>query len=493
MEEVYFKNLIKEKLVPLKHVQALRQVNFYKTWAILIIINCIATMALLRSNFSYIDDMGRIAFGYKGWDYFNRFTSQFLSGFLHGNLNYLGDISPLPQLIAIITISFASSLVIFLIGKDYKIRLGDILSVLPISLSPYFLECLSYKFDSPYMALSILTSIFPFFFKNDRLLFFFVSILGLLVTLTTYQASLGIYPLMTIAVAYTMYNKQEKIRKIFNFIIFSCSNFITSLLIFKILILRPFDSYVSSKISFLSFATNIKHYIELLKNDLPFWILVVIALSIVFFILSSVFSKRNKLLNLLLSISFVIFSILFCTGIYPFLEKPLFATRAMYGFGMALSLILLLTNFNTTSLICKIPIIIISWFLITFSLIYGNALCQQKNYTNFRTNIILSELNTLLPKFENIDSITLVGTVGHAPAITQLIKNYPVFRRLIPIQLQANWMWGYYELENYLKLSKYKFKNFNNNYQILNSSTLIQNGYFQEFRMLQNTLFIVVK
>ena len=163
MEEVYFKKLIKEKLVPLKHVQALRQVNFYKTWAILIIINCIATMALLRSNFSYIDDMGRIAFGYKGWDYFNRFTSQFLSGFLHGNLNYLGDISPLPQLIAIITISFASSLVIFLIGKDYKIRLGDILSVLPISLSPYFLECLSYKFDSPYMALSILTSIFPFF------------------------------------------------------------------------------------------------------------------------------------------------------------------------------------------------------------------------------------------------------------------------------------------------------------------------------------------
>lgn len=43
-------------------------------------------------------------------------------------------------------------------------QLSMIAAVVPLGLSPWFLECFSYKFDSPYMALSVLASVIPFIF-----------------------------------------------------------------------------------------------------------------------------------------------------------------------------------------------------------------------------------------------------------------------------------------------------------------------------------------
>ena len=39
--------------------------------------------AILRADFNYIDDLGRVAQGYKDWDGFSRYLSNFLSTFLH--------------------------------------------------------------------------------------------------------------------------------------------------------------------------------------------------------------------------------------------------------------------------------------------------------------------------------------------------------------------------------------------------------------------------
>lgn len=472
-----------------------KQENFIRIWILFTIVLLIAFSSSLRANFNYIDDLGRVAYGYKGWEYFNRFFSQYFSGVLHANFNFLGDISPFPQILALWIISLSGTILLFLLKKkEDGVAYIDIAAVVPIALSPYFLECLSYKFDSPYMAISIFSSVLPFVFKSNKLSFALTSIIGILITCTSYQASLGVYPMLVVAISYVMYtaNKKNVIKDIINFISYSTIFYIISLLIFKFFILKPVNSYVTSNISILSFPDNFFTYLKLLKDDFPTWFEGLVGIAFISFVVSSFFVIKNKFTNFVLSILVVISFILLSFGLYPFLEKPLFATRAMYGFGVACSLIFILTITNINKFYFKLPFICVAWCLFSFSLLYGNLLYQQKKYTDFRTNIILNELNVLTVKHK-INSLTLVGSIGHAPVLKNALKEYPVLNRLIPVQLQQNWMWGYYELEYYFKFNNIKFLPIDTLKSEFKNSSIVKEGYFQDFRTNGERLFIVLK
>ena len=81
----------------------------------------------------------------------------------------------------------------------------------------------------------------------------------------------------------------------------------------------------------------------------------------------------------------IIIALLLCSilsyGAYIVLQRPLFAPRAIYGFGVLISVLgLIAVNGKTTNLIGKVACILLSWSLIVFSLAYGNALTEQKRY-----------------------------------------------------------------------------------------------------------------
>ena len=76
----------------------------------------IAFLAIIRANFNYNDDLGRVAFGYKDFLGFSRQTSEYLSGVIHTN-NFLADISPLTTLLSSIILGLASVFAIFIITK----------------------------------------------------------------------------------------------------------------------------------------------------------------------------------------------------------------------------------------------------------------------------------------------------------------------------------------------------------------------------------------
>lgn len=99
-----------------------------------------------RANFNYIDDLGRTFSGYRSFG-FSRYMSDFLSQFIHGS-GYITDIFPYTQLIAIVFISLASTIVIKLLTMqkhEDKVNLWYIFATIPIGLSPYFLENFSYQ------------------------------------------------------------------------------------------------------------------------------------------------------------------------------------------------------------------------------------------------------------------------------------------------------------------------------------------------------------
>ena len=76
----------------------------------------LSVSSILRANFKYVDDIGRTVNGYRGWSNFSRYLSSFLSIFLHGD-TYLTDISPLPQILAIVLMSISSVLLLHLFSK----------------------------------------------------------------------------------------------------------------------------------------------------------------------------------------------------------------------------------------------------------------------------------------------------------------------------------------------------------------------------------------
>jgi len=168
-------------------------------------------LTIIRANYLYDDDIARSIFGNREWIHWSRYISEFASIFVHGDIN-LTDISPLPQLLAVLILSFSSVLLVYIVGNR-KITTVRLLASIPLGLSPYFLECLSYKFDAPYMALSILASILPFLFITRKKAFLFCSVASLLVMCMTYQASSGVYLLMVVILCFKDWNTRKKSTK----------------------------------------------------------------------------------------------------------------------------------------------------------------------------------------------------------------------------------------------------------------------------------------
>lgn len=153
----------------------------------------IGTLALILANFNYIDDIHRILYGTFAFSWWNRHTSTIMASILSLNTEYFLATFPYSLLISIFLLSVSSIILLKIIDNkllDSKIAL---IASASIGLSPYYLENLSYKFDAPFMALSVFASIFPFLFIKYKKIFILTSIISLLIMLTSYQASSGIY------------------------------------------------------------------------------------------------------------------------------------------------------------------------------------------------------------------------------------------------------------------------------------------------------------
>lgn len=137
--------------------------SFGKSLLILICIYWISCIALFMADFNYQDDLGRVWRGYKEWGHYGRILANALSTYVHMG-NYLCDVSPLSQLLALVIVAIAGMILLYVYLERRFFSTFEIIALIPLGLNPYFLESLSYKYDAPYMALSVLASIMPIIF-----------------------------------------------------------------------------------------------------------------------------------------------------------------------------------------------------------------------------------------------------------------------------------------------------------------------------------------
>ncbi|EJT8150048.1 glucosyltransferase domain-containing protein, partial [Escherichia coli] len=145
-------------------------------------------LPIIIANAYYIDDMGRVLSGY-GWHEDGRIFATYIMQIMSfGSL--ISQMAPLSTIL--------SALIMFVAGYLLSTYLfeGDKLLIKACSLllltSPFFLENISYKYDSIPMSLSVLLAITPYIARN-KVSFFIFSATCLTLVFGLYQTSAMAY------------------------------------------------------------------------------------------------------------------------------------------------------------------------------------------------------------------------------------------------------------------------------------------------------------
>jgi len=434
--------------------------SFIKPVLVMSGIYLLGILTIIRANFSYTDDLKRAIEGFRRWYDWSRYVSEFSSIFVHGDTN-LTDISPLPQLLAVLLLSISSVLLVYVIA-DKKITVTRLLASIPLGLSPYFLGCLSFKFDAPYMALSVLASIVPFLFITHKKAFFFCSVVSLLIMCMTYQAASGIYPMIAVVLCFRYWNTREKTNnEVLSFLGRSVFAFCFAMLVFNFFLMKPYlrDDYYTSTamypVSHLLSGTwsNIKDYALIVNSDWGIiWKTCIILICILFIIKSFNISAQGKIYSFFVSIIVIGVSFILSYGFYVLLAKPIYLPRALIGFGsfLAILCIYVISDYNR---IATIVVIALNWCLFVFAFSYGNALADQARYAEFRINILLHDLSALYPTQGGMQ-IQLKNSIDYTPSVKNIAKHYPVIERLVPRRLGGDNYWDTYYFANYFNFNQ---------------------------------------
>ncbi len=411
-----------------------------KAVLILFAVYAVGISAILRANLYYQDDAGRAAYGYKHWDYFGRYLSTGMSTFVHMG-NYLADAAPLPQLLAMLRMAVSGVRILYIVYDRTSFSLWELAAVVPLGLNPYFLECVSFRFDAPYMAVSVLAGILPLLYRRrNTVAYLFASILGILAVCTSYQSATGVYPMLVILLALRMWNQGISFKETVQFCLKSAAGYGLGLVYFKLVIMKPADAgYVSNALPGASnllsnTMDNLKQYFSYVASDFQaFWLGLVLLMAVFFVILSVCTSRQKKLPALAMTTAALAMMTLLCFGIYPVLAATLFAPRAMYGFGVLIVLLGITAAEGRGRICAKVPVVVLGWAFFVFAFLYGNVLNLQEEYTEFRIQLVIEDLKDM-EVFASETSVTvqLSGSIGKTPILNNMPRDYEMLHRLVP-------------------------------------------------------------
>ena len=413
-----------------------------------------AYLSIFRSDFNYLDDLGRKHTGYHGWLDWSRWFTQIISNFVHADL-YLADISPLPQILASFLMAVGSWILIQIFRRERPVKLGNIVAASFVGVTPYFLGIISYKYDSPYMAFSFFVSTIPFlFYKKGKIIYMSISFVCLILMCTSYQASSGVYLLIVLFLAGHEWNAGIRICENIKFVVCSAISYISALGAYWAFLMRPNGVSTFSLDHFVEEVTRkyISFYSKVGTDFKPLW-LILIAILILLFLISFIMeSKINKVLAGSIGLIMVLLGSAMTFGMYLIISLEKYDARAMYALGVYFALLAISISFSKLHYSLRYIHIALFWCFFTFSLAYGNALSAQQTYLDYRVLLIADDLNSMdMMKTNEKKRIQIKGDIGFAPVVENMSFGYEMLERLIPTGMGEGY-WGGYYLLNYFNI-----------------------------------------
>ncbi len=421
-------------------------------------IYCACILSIGIVNFPYYDDVGRRIYGTTTfWKDFCRLLSEISSYIVHGS-SHLTDMGLTAFFLSALIMTFSSVLLlyIFIYQSNKKVTWISTVASVYIGINPWFLQCLSYHFDSPYICLSILVSIIPFLFYKNKKMFFGTSLLGCFLMCNSYQASSGIFLIILITLLYIDLSNEKK--SVTNSAITGLCAYCLAMILYKFeMKLNPeistqrgvFTQIASFRKMPIAIFNNLigyfKCYITLSsKISLFFAILVVII-----FVINTDWVKGEQKKNAYrLNIFYIIFGSIFSYGAYMFFstclaeEHPRYAYGLSFFFGILLILLGQKTSKNRINYIRKLSMIMMVYYSVSFVFVYANVLDNQKDSFENYSVMLASDLNNYLATDNQTIHMNMV--CEDSLVFKNSAVNYPILNKLVPSNKIIYWINEYW-------------------------------------------------
>lgn len=168
-----------------------RELGGRRVWLCFLLATFAYVLPLILADYPYIDDSWRSLAAGMGWSEEGRLFTQLFYNWLTFS-GAAPNIFPLPLLIAILAISWALTRLTFHYFAEPT--LTHCLVVLGFWYNPFFLQNLSYQYDGPAMALSLVAVIFAITFRSaSRVQQLVVPALLIALALGLYQVSINVF------------------------------------------------------------------------------------------------------------------------------------------------------------------------------------------------------------------------------------------------------------------------------------------------------------
>ncbi len=432
-----------------------------KSLLILFVLYCFGMLTVFRANYYYggADDLYRALSGSRGWRNFYRYISQFLSVFIHTSPKIF-DIAPFTQLLALLVMAASALMLIRLFVPCRSAAADDTsldgraggkasfspivyLAAVPVSLFPYFLENLSYRYDAPYMALSVFFCIVPFLFSAKISSFAIMSVLCLFLMCLSYQAASGVYIVVCAFLVFRMWSRKEKtVKELFIFILTAIVCYALTLVIFFALFnVQPTgESYVDKNVYAAAFPRNAKAYLLQIWDDFGWSPIKIISLllMLLFLLLSCRNSSQKCVPTLLVGLLLLAFSTLFSYGAFLVMGRPLFEPRSMFPFGIVVGITALCvagwlsqSRGGLLSGFGRICVFALAYSMVVYAFAYGNAQNSQRKYTDFRMTLLLEDLSRIVPEDQDDIHIHILSDIDDTLIVKNLTRTYPLTKRML--------------------------------------------------------------
>lgn len=169
---------------------------------VIFIIYSVVNINIGLAEYPYIDDIGRQLQGYSKFsEHYSRYLSEYSARLIQGG-DHLTELGLTSNILSACFLTLASLILLFVLYPNKKISFITASVSTIIGINPWFLEPLSFRFDNPFMTLSILVSIIPFIFWDNKKIFGVMSVVGIFLMCNSYQASSGVYIIVTMTLVF---------------------------------------------------------------------------------------------------------------------------------------------------------------------------------------------------------------------------------------------------------------------------------------------------
>jgi len=411
----------------------------------------------------HLEDWRRLLDGSFGWTGEGRPLTELLMRALNLG-DPFKDLSPLPQLAAIMILSYNA----VLISRRFSIRppLLAALIAFPIGGSPFFLENLFFRFDSLGMVLAMTLALAPIL-ATEKLSFraWLVGAVCIFASLGFYQTGINAFLVFFIVELALLQLGAVPLQKLEKRILLRCAQFsagfVSYLLVARTLIRGSYNqqhfAFVTKVSEIGTITRNWKTAWHFIYSSLPggqrevFHLPILLGILLLFgiglyYVRVLIRSHQSVFVVILVLFAVVLLPLCWIAGalgpvLFP-VSTIITLPRIHMGIGplLASSFLLLYATISKFGLAAKwlcIPLAIPAYVMINIAFVFGNALKEQKSYEDRIGAKLVNDVN-LVSRAHPIDTIIMDGNVGYAPVIRQVMQRYRLLRYLVSIDFRTD-------------------------------------------------------